>query len=125
WFREEAEQNWKPLGGTDREPLTKLEYDWNTEPVPDGNYVVRVIASDERANPREQAMSHGLTSQPFLIDNRKPEVLDLKVTYPNASGRARDSFSPIQDLAYAIDGGEWQQVQPKDGVLDDINESFS
>ncbi|HJZ87569.1 MAG TPA: hypothetical protein VKN99_20485, partial [Polyangia bacterium] len=125
WFREESEINWRPLGGTDREPLLKTEYDWNTEAVPDGNYVVRVVASDERANPKELAMEHALTSQPFLIDNRKPEVVDLRVQYPYASGRARDSFSPIQDLAWSLDGGEWQLLAPSDGLLDDLVEAFS
>jgi outer membrane protein assembly factor BamB len=124
-FREEGEINWKPLGGTDREPLTRAEYDWNTEAVPDGNYVVRVVASDERSNPKELAMEHALTSQPFLVDNRKPEVVDLQVQFPYASGRARDSFSPIQELAFSIDGGEWQMLAPKDGVLDDLVEAFS
>jgi hypothetical protein len=124
FFREESEANWKSLGGTEREPLTKGEYDWNTEAVPDGNYVVRVVASDERANPRELATEHALTSQPFLIDNRRPEVVDLKVDYPTASGQARDSFSHIQDLAYSVDGGEWEVLRPKDGLLDDLTESF-
>ena len=125
YFREESEVNWKPLGGTDREPLTKTEFDWNTESVPDGNYVVRVVASDERANPRELALEHSLTSQPFLVDNRKPEVVDLKVEYPYASGRARDSFSSITEMAFSIDGGEWQPMQPKDGLFDDLAEAFS
>ena len=71
-YREENETNWKPIGST--EPLTRTELDWNTESIPDGNYVVRVIVSDERSNPREEALEHSLTSTPFLIDNRKPEL---------------------------------------------------
>jgi hypothetical protein len=123
WFREEGELNWKPLGGP--EPLTRTEYDWNTESIPDGNYVVKVVASDERANPKEQALEHSLTSSPFLVDNRKPELSELTVNYPFASGRARDSFSPISELAYSIDGGDWQPFSPRDGVLDDPVEEFT
>jgi len=122
-YREESETNWKPIGGA--EPLTRTEYDWNTESIPDGNYVVRVIASDERSNPREDALEHSLTSTPFLVDNRKPELLDVKVAYPVASGRARDSFSAISELAYSIDGGDWQPFAPKDGIFDDPTEDFS
>jgi hypothetical protein len=125
YFREESEVNWKPLGGTDREPLTKTEFEWNTESVPDGNFVVKVVASDERANPRDLTLEHSLTSQPFLVDNRKPEVVDVQVQYPYASGRARDSFSAITEMAYSIDGGEWQPMQPKDGLFDDLAEAFS
>ena len=123
FFREESEVNWKPLGGP--EPLTRTEYDWNTESIPDGNYVVRVVASDERANPREDALEHSLASSPFLVDNRKPELADVKVAYPWASGRARDSFSPISELAYSIDGGDWQPVAPRDGIFDAAVEDFS
>jgi sugar lactone lactonase YvrE len=123
YYREENENNWKPIGGA--EPLTRTEYDWNTESIPDGNYVVRVVASDERSNPREEALEHSLTSTPFLVDNRKPELVDVKVAYPVASGRAHDSFSAISELAYSVDGGDWQPFGPKDGIFDDPNEEFS
>ena len=53
-FREESDAVWRPLGGPD--PLTKTDYDWNTEGLPDGTYVVRVTASDERSEPRERAL---------------------------------------------------------------------
>ncbi|MCA1662673.1 MAG: hypothetical protein LC659_00085, partial [Myxococcales bacterium] len=122
-YREENETNWKPIGGA--EPLTRTEYEWNTESIPDGNYVVRVIASDERSNPREEALEHSLMSTPFLVDNRKPELSDVKVAYPTASGRAHDSFSAISELAYSIDGGDWQPFAPKDGIFDDPTEEFS
>ena len=123
YFREESEGNWKPIGGA--EPLTRTDYDWNTESIPDGNYVVKVVASDERSNAREDALEHSLTSTPFLVDNRKPELSEIKVAYPLASGRARDSFSSISELAYSIDGGDWQPFAPRDGLFDDANEEFS
>jgi hypothetical protein len=123
FFREESEINWKPVGGP--EPLTRSEFDWNTESIPDGNYVVRVVASDERANSREQALDHALVSAPFLVDNRKPELSEVQVAYPFASGRARDSFSPISELAFSVDGGDWQTFLPRDGVLDDPSEDFT
>jgi hypothetical protein len=123
YFREESEVNWKPLAGP--EPLTRQDYDWNTESIPDGNYVVKVVASDERANPKDLALEHSLVSSPFLVDNRKPELSELQVNYPYASGRARDSFSPITELSYSVDGGDWQPFAPRDGVLDDPSEDFT
>jgi sugar lactone lactonase YvrE len=123
YFREEAEINWKPIGGP--EPITRTEYEWNTESIPDGNYVVKVVASDERANPKEEALDHSLTSTPFLVDNRKPELAAVKVTYPYASGHAHDSFSPLSELAFSVDGGEWQPIAPRDGIFDDPSEDFT
>jgi len=123
FYREEGEQNWKPLGGP--EPLTAKEWDWNTETIPDGNYVLEVVASDERANPKDEALEDSLVSAPFLIDNRKPEVADLTVKFPSVSGVARDSFSPIAELAWSIDGGEWFPLAPADRIFDDPTEPFS
>jgi outer membrane protein assembly factor BamB len=122
-FREENEAVWRPLGGPD--PLAKPEYDWNTEGLPDGTYVVRIVTGDERAQPRERALESTFLSQPLLVDNRKPEVLGLAARYPFVSGRARDQESPITSLEYAVDGGEWRELQPADGLCDDLTEAFT
>jgi hypothetical protein len=121
-YKLEGEPAWKPLGGPD--PLTAREWDWNTEAVPDGKYLVRVVASDERANPREDALDFELVSPPYLVDNRRPDVA-LKVSGAQIAGAARDSFSPIADLAYSIDGGEYQPLTSKDRLLDDTTEEFA
>ena len=80
--------------------------DWNTEGLPDGTYVVRLSASDDRAQPRERALDTTFTSAPILVDNRKPEVVGLAVRYPFVSGRARDDQSPLTALEFAVDGGD-------------------
>jgi hypothetical protein len=122
-FREVNEATWRPLGPTD--PLLKPELDWNTEGVPDGSYVVRVITSDNRAQPRERALESTYLSAPFLVDNRKPEVAGLTAKYPYVSGRAKDDASPITQIEVAVDGAEWHEVAPTDGICDDLVESFS
>ncbi len=123
WFREEHEAVWRPLGGPD--PLTKTDFDWNTDGLPDGSYVVHVTASDERSEPRDRVLESSLDSAPILVDNRKPEVAGLVAKYPFVSGRARDEQSPINSLEYAIDGGDWQVLAPADGIADDLVESFT
>jgi outer membrane protein assembly factor BamB len=123
WFREQGETVWRPLGGPDA--LTRTDYDWNTDGLPDGTYVVRVVASDERAQPRDRALSDSLDSAPILVDNRKPEVAGLAAKYPFVTGRARDDQSPLTSLEYAIDGGDWQVLSPADGICDDLVEAFT
>jgi len=122
-FREQNEAVWRPLAGPD--PLAKPEYDWNTDGLPDGTYIVRVVTSDERAQPRDRALESTFLSQPLLVDNRKPEVTGLAVRYPYVSGRARDQESPITSLEYAVDGGEWRELAPTDGLCDDLTETFT
>jgi hypothetical protein len=119
---------WRPLagmGGGTGDPLTRAELDWNTESIPDGQYVVRVTASDERSQPVDRALSSSLDSEPLLVDNRKPDVLPVKVAYPTVTGRVEDRASPITEIAVAIDGGEWHLLSPSDGIADEKVESFS
>jgi hypothetical protein len=119
---------WRPLagmGGATGDPLTRPELDWNTETIPDGRYVVRVTASDERSQPAERALSSFLDSEPLLVDNRKPEVLAVTVRYPTIHGRIEDLASPITEIAVAIDGGEWRLLSPTDGIADEKVESFT
>jgi sugar lactone lactonase YvrE len=132
-FREEADPTWHLIGGPD--PLTKTDVEWNTEPLPDGRYLIRVVASDERANAKEDALEHTLVSPPVLVDNKKPEVGPLEVSFsapakgqpatPLVNGKAKDAASPLTELAYSLDGGDWYAVAPKDGVFDDLEEAFS
>jgi hypothetical protein len=122
-FRQEGEAVWRPLGGPDA--LLKAEYDWNTEGLPDGSYVVRLVTSDERAQPRERALDSTYTSPPILVDNRKPEVAGLASKGAFVSGRARDNASPITQIEVAVDGAEWHEVAPADGICDDLVESFT
>ena len=64
-------------------------------------------------------------SPPVLVDNRKPEVAGLAAKYPFVSGRARDAASPITQIEMAVDGAEWHEVAPADGICDDLVESFT
>lgn len=124
--RPEGDSEWRPVPTTPvSEPYTKTELDWNTESLPDGWYRLRVTASDARANPRDYATSHQFVGAPFLLDNSRPQLSGLEVKYPNVTVRATDAFSRIDELAYSVDGGEWQTAYPKDGIFDDVSEVFS
>ena len=123
WFRHQGDSLWRPLGGPD--PLAKPEYDWNTDSVPDGRYVIRVWSSDEKVTPAGQALDHNFESPPFLVDNTKPEVLGLAARGDAITGRAHDAASVITGIEYAVDGGEWRPAQPDDGVLDERDEAFA
>jgi hypothetical protein len=123
-YRAEGTAEWQPVP-TGSDPLLKAEFDWNTEALPDGYYRLRVTASDSRANPRDLALESSFVSSPFLIDNQKPVVSNLEVKYPFVSGRATDSFSRIDEIAYQVDGGDWIMAFPKDGLFDDLSEVFT
>jgi outer membrane protein assembly factor BamB len=121
-YRPQNESVWRPLGGP--EPLAKPEYDWSTDSVPDGRYVVRVTASDDRSTPRERALESSFVSPPFLVDNTRPDLLELAGRAPTVSGRARDAASVVSQIEYSVDGGDWRPATPSDGVLDQRSEGL-
>lgn len=123
WFRQQGDSVWRPLGGPD--PLGKPEYDWNTDSVADGRYLVRVWASDEKVTPAEQALDQQFDSPPFLVDNTRPEVLDLAFHGDRITGRAHDATSVITSIEYLLDGSEWRPASPDDKLLDERDEAFT
>ena len=125
WFRQEGDAVWRPLGGPD--PLTKPEYDWNTDSVPDGRYVVRVWASDEKVDARRaSALDHVFESPPFLVDNPKPEILGLGRARPRSRHRPGPRRG-LGDLRHRVRRRRRRVAAgpPDDGLLDERDEAFT
>lgn len=123
-FREEGQTIWRTLFSESR-VLTKNQFVWQTNSIPDGHYIVRVEASDENANPTSRALVATADSEPLLIDNHPPRLRDLKMKRGRVQGRAIDDLGPITSIEYAIDGGTWTNVFPVDDLLDSSEERFS
>ncbi len=120
YFRGEAEETWKLLESERRTP----SYSWDSETFPDGEYVLRVVASDAPSNPPDQALEAEHLSEPFLVDNTGPQVTRIDVADGLLSFMVRDGASPLFRVEYAIDGGDWRVVHPEDGVTDSETEAF-
>ncbi len=120
YFRGEAEATWKLLESERRAP----SYSWDSETFPDGEYVLRVVASDAPSNPPDQALKAEHLSEPFLVDNTGPLVSGIDVADDRLSFTVRDGASPLFRVEYAIDGGDWRVVHPEDGVTDSETEAF-
>jgi hypothetical protein len=124
-YRPEAGGTWVALN--DGRPVGGMEFQWNTESVPDGRYVLRVEASDEPSNAAERALRAARETAPFPVDHRKPEVAVRVVEVGGAlrvTGTATDAVSPIARLEVSIDGGDWRTIFPADRIFDDKTESF-
>lgn len=119
-----SDAGWLRISGP--EPLTRAELDFNTDTVGDGLYELRVVVSDERSNPPELVQTSELVSAPFIVDNRRPELRELRwnpVT-STLTGQAVDAVSPIAELSYAVDGGDFFPMAARDGVIDESSEDF-
>lgn len=126
FYQAQGDDVWVPVAETRDKPLKRTEYAWDTESIPDGWYRVKVVASDEESNPAGESLSDEQTSEPFKVDNRKPEVAQLSfdTVHATLSGVARDNLSLIQFLEYSVDGGDWKFFAPKDGLFDAREKAF-
>jgi hypothetical protein len=101
---------------------------WDTSSVPNGRYVIRVVASDAPSNSPQTALTGAMESTAFDIDNTPPVI-----TVTNVNRQAnrlaitfevRDDNSAVQKAEYSLDGDRWQTIYPKDGIADSRLEQF-
>jgi len=119
------ESGWKLL----KDSVKEKALSWDTAAFPDGEYVLRVTASDSPSNPPDQALTAALVSDPFLIDNTPPQIANL--TGAAASGNklevrwsARDARSTIDRAEYSVNGADWVIVDPVSRLSDSPQEEY-
>jgi hypothetical protein len=130
FIKAENETSWKPLA-TD---LDDKAYSWDAESFSNGTYRLKLVASDAPDNPEGTAITTDRISAPFLIDNIPPVVSNLRTTSRagsmrdrttvTVSGTAEDQDSRISKIEFSVDGGDWKQVFPDDGIFDSLTEKF-
>lgn len=121
--RRDGEANWRPVS-TGKQPLTSTQWEWNTETYPDGWYRVRVTSSDSQSNSPDRALTSSSTSVMFAIDNTRPVIESLNVSYPKATAKATDGLSNLAEMAFSVDDGPWQLGATADGLFDDLTEDL-
>jgi len=122
-YQEERQPTWRTMFGEDT-VLLEAKYGWDTDSIPDGYYVVRVEASDERSNPESLTLRSSARSKPIRVDNHPPGIEKLEVRRGRIVGRVVDELGPIARIQMSIDGGDWRDVFPTDSLLDSPREEF-
>jgi hypothetical protein len=124
-YRREGETAWKQL----KTNLTESILVWDTASVPNGSYVMKVVASDHPSNPSDTALKGERESASFDIDNAPPSVT---IGAPRREGGAiivpiqvRDTDSALSRTEYSLDAQRWQAIFPQDGILDGRQEQFA
>jgi len=125
YYRADNERTWKVL----KRDLDDNFYTISSDTLPDGTYVVRIVASDQPSNPPDLTLRGEMESRPFIIDNTPPVVTMRLDRLENKRARvaieAADQTSTLTQAEVAIDTGDWRPVFPKDGIIDSKSESFS
>ena len=123
YFRRQPHGPWILL----KDRLTQNNFDWDTRTVTDGQYQVKVVASDALANPPGEGKTASRVSDYYIVDNTPPSIGDIESTVigndANISLRVQDQTSTIAGVEYALDSNDqWQTVLPVDGIFDSLSE---
>lgn len=124
YYRSAASSKWRLLA----DKLEEKVFAWDTRTLPDGPYVARVVVDDSGSNPEGTVLSDSKDSEPFYVDNTPP-ALKVQTAKLDGAGatidlQSSDLSSPIKELMYSIQPGEWVQAFPTDGINDSKNESY-
>ncbi|MFW6189391.1 MAG: hypothetical protein ACOC7T_03070 [Planctomycetota bacterium] len=126
YYRGTEEADWKML----EEDITeKPQYAWDTTRVPDGEYLLKLVARDTAVRDPDEAMSDSRVSAPVLVDNRPPSVADLEAEPAEGeayriSGVAMDGHSAVRRMEVSHNSQAWRPVFPRDGIFDSRREPF-
>jgi hypothetical protein len=125
YYRPEGGGNWVFL----KKNVEDSFYTINSDTLPDGTYMVRLVATDALSNTPEGALTGEIESRPFTIDNTPPTVT-LKQEGVNG-GRVRvaieatDATSTLSQAEVSVDAGDFRMIFPKDGIADSKAESYT
>ncbi len=123
-FKGLKERIWKSL----EKDLMENFYSWDSRLLADGQYVIRILASDSPSNPDHFAKQAAKTSEPFIIDNTPPSISPIKWSHEGnkikISFLVNDNTSSVDNVEYSLNAGDWKMIFPDDRVYDSLEESF-
>ncbi len=124
YYRGDNDKRWLLL----KDNLTDRFYSFDAGLLPDGGYVIKVVASDAPSHSPDEALSAEKESPRFEVDTTPPRIDYLNAGYDagqlHITFRAVDGFSPIKRAEYSVDAGEWQFIEPVDQISDSRIENY-
>jgi hypothetical protein len=123
-LRGAGESEWKLL----RDKVKEKHASWDSTAFPDGEYRLRVTATDSPSNPPGQALSAQLESEPFLVDNTPPRISGLTTAFSGGKlqvrWKAADALNIIAKAEYSLNGGDWIVVEPTTKLSDALEHEY-
>ena len=125
YIRHEDEVRWRLL----KEGWVEKIFAFDTLSFPDGNYFIKIEATDSPSNPRGMDLKSEKISRSLTIDNSLPVIKNLQIDRDknnlNLSFLVEDAFSYIKEVQFLIRPDEWVTIFPKDGICDSKIEEFA
>ncbi|HEV2615029.1 MAG TPA: hypothetical protein VGU63_00315 [Candidatus Acidoferrales bacterium] len=124
YYRGQGEKEWKLL----KDDIHEDFYSWDTNLMPDGDYYLKLVASDHTSNPDGQSLTVERISDRFQVDNNPPTVEKLRAEQSGNEWHlrftARDAASAIARSSYSVDARHWQSVFPEGQLTDALVENY-
>jgi outer membrane protein assembly factor BamB len=130
WYRGVGEANWRIL----KDKISDRVYSFDSSLLPDGSYVVKVVASDAPVHADADALTSERVSSVFVVDTTPPVPGLLEAKMESGAGgwgpiihatlEAKDATSPIAHAEYSLDAGPWQYLEPVGHVSDSLSERY-
>ena len=124
YYRGENERDWKPL----KSGISDRAYSFESNLLPDGAYVLKIVASDAPSHTPQDALSDEKESTRFVVDNTPPRIQNLAAKIEgqqlHVTFLATDDISNIKHAEYSIDAGEWQYLEPVGQISDSKTENY-
>jgi hypothetical protein len=126
YYRALKEANFRLL----KEHVRDTFYTVDGASLADGQYVFRVVASDSLDNPSVLALAGDRISEPVDIDNTPPVIrsagqVQLVGDRVRAVFDIEDTTGRIKRTDVSVDGSQWREVFPDDGIADGGKERYS
>lgn len=124
YLRKDGWKNWIEL----EDNLERTDYEWDTTTAPSGLYQIKVVASDRKENPVEDALTGERISGSFVVAHELPMV-SLKTAGMDGDqaiveATATDPLVRLTAAMFSVNGKKWINVFPTDGLFDSRNELF-
>ena len=108
--------------------MKETSFTWDTTEVPDGRYLVKIVASDRLSNPADPASVEEIIG-PILISNTPPKLALQGDPAADEAGcihlaGTATAGVPLAGVDYRIDAEEWASAEAEDGIFDSETERF-
>jgi WD40 repeat protein len=124
YYRGDGESRWLLL----KDNLPDKAYSFDASLLPDGGYIVKVVASDAPSHSPGEALTAEKESRRFEVDTTPPRIENLTASVEGAEihvrFRAVDGFSAIKRAEYSADAGDWKYVEPVGQLSDAKSEEY-
>ena len=110
--------------------LSDTTYHFSTNGLPDGQYRIKVVASDAPSNPLSMALASARKTNWFTVVNTPPYITNLKAVVEGRrvkiTGIAHSHLVSVAQVAIDVDSGRhWQPAAGSTSIMDSPLEAFS